>query len=95
MVQVRIMHTTDAALVAEVVEILLPWIAACPDLIMGDPVELGTRGGTGSRIVVELIPATRAAQPQPVRVRAERVDDRLPVRRRGSSGRRALPPSAS
>ncbi|MEV7007553.1 hypothetical protein [Streptosporangium sp. NPDC051022] len=93
MVQLRLMHTTDAARVAEVLDILLPWIAQCPDLIVGDPVELGTRGGTGSRVAVEVIPASRAARPEPVRVRAERVDgdERSPARRRTGS-RRALPP---
>ncbi|MEV7012032.1 hypothetical protein [Streptosporangium sp. NPDC051022] len=93
MVQVRIMHTTDAARVAEVAEILLPWIAQCPDLVMGDPVELGTRGGTGSRIYVEVIPATRASGPTAIQACAERVDgdERFPARRRGGAGRRALP----
>lgn len=59
MVQLRIMHT-DPARVAEVTSILLPLIASCPGLIMGDPAELGMRGG-GSRIVVEVIPAAAPA----------------------------------
>ncbi|MGS2644653.1 hypothetical protein [Streptosporangium sp. G12] len=64
------MHTSDAERVREVVDILLLWIAACPDLVIGDPVELRTRGGNGSRIVIEVIPA-----PGPQRLRTERVDE--------------------
>ncbi|MFF4417122.1 hypothetical protein ACFYY8_31765 [Streptosporangium sp. NPDC001559] len=89
MVQVRIMHTTHAAAVSEVMNILLPWLQQCPDLVVGHPQELGTRGGTGSRIVFELLPT--AEQQRPIRATAE-VIDRTPARRR-TAPRRALPPS--
>ncbi|MEV8635841.1 hypothetical protein AB0395_29715 [Streptosporangium sp. NPDC051023] len=90
MVQVRIMHT-DSARVAEVTAILFPLIASCPDLFMGDPAELGMRGG-GSRIVVEVVPA---APRTPQQVRAERVDDQRPPAHRRAAVRRALPPGES
>ncbi|GHE38663.1 hypothetical protein GCM10017673_46350 [Streptosporangium violaceochromogenes] len=87
MVQLRIMHA-DADRVAEVTAILFPLIASCPGLTMGDPAELGMRGG-GSRIVVEVIPAPRE---HPRRVHADRVDDRQAPARRRTGARRALPP---
>ena len=85
MVQLRIMHT-DPARVAEVTAILLPLIASCPGLIMGDPAELGMRGG-GSRIVVEVIPAAPASRQ---RVQADRISPEQASTRRIST-RRALP----
>lgn len=90
MVQVRIMNS-DADRVAEVVDILIPWLRACPDLIVGDPTELGMRG-PGSRITFELM--TAAGRQGPQRVQAERVDstERSPARRGQGTGRRALPP---
>lgn len=88
MVQLRIMHT-DPARVAEVTAILLPLIASCPGLIMGDPAELGMRGG-GSRIVVEVIPAA-AAPASRQRVQADRINPEQASTRRIST-RRALPP---
>lgn len=90
MVQLRIMHT-DPARVAEVTAILFPLIASCPGLIMGDPAELGMRGG-GSRIVVEVIPAA-AAPASRQRVQADRISpepEQASTRR--ISTRRALPP---
>src|SRR6478735_7222157 len=45
MAQLRLSDLSDSEHNREVAEVLLPWIAACPDPIMTDPVELGTRGG--------------------------------------------------
>ncbi|MFD9948822.1 hypothetical protein ACFWYW_46775 [Nonomuraea sp. NPDC059023] len=92
MVQFRAM-ADDGQAVQDVLAAVIPWLRACPDLIISDTRELGHRGG-GSRVVFEVLLARPADAP--VRATAERVTPRSPARspgRRGAGGRRrALDP---
>ncbi|GLX06583.1 hypothetical protein [Microbispora sp. NBRC 16548] len=70
-----------------VLAILVPWLRACPDLVVGDPTRLRHRSG-GGRIVFEVI-----ATPGRPYASAERVDPEHHDSDRPPSGarRRALP----
>ncbi|MDF5759122.1 hypothetical protein [Spongiactinospora sp. TRM90649] len=97
MPQLRLMGD-DPEHVEQVLAILLPLLTGDPRLIVGDPARLRHRGG-GGRIVIDVSAAHRTRPEGPIRVRAERVDDRpapgpaaRPRTRRGPTPP-ALPPA--
>ncbi|MFI9845165.1 hypothetical protein ACIHFD_49660 [Nonomuraea sp. NPDC051941] len=81
MVQFRAMDD-NADDVADVLAVALPWLQACPDLVLSGTRELGHRGG-GGRVVWEVLLAPAARQrAQAERVKADRVDEPAPQPRR-------------
>ncbi|MEU4229522.1 hypothetical protein AB0F17_34940 [Nonomuraea sp. NPDC026600] len=82
MTQFRAMDD-NAAEADEVLAIAIPWLRACPDLVVGSTTQLSHRGN-GRRVVFEVLLAPDRG---PQRAHAERVDQPATA----PAQRRALP----
>ncbi|MEU7095906.1 hypothetical protein [Kitasatospora aureofaciens] len=91
----------DSERVRQVLELMLPLLQSCPDLVVGDTTQLSHRTG-GGRVVFDVslsagatTGSSTAGGPGSVWVRAERTDRPRAARSRVGSGRRALPSGGS